>query len=1054
MRSSAWDALESTWSKTAPAPDEAKQLLRIPQELVQLKPNNWALVGQCLLGRLTPGWWIYARAKQLLCGVQTFEGRAFIYEHLLRRTVSGERFYSEKLDIILRKFEVSSKADIAWLDRLHYDALRAFAKLKLLTPADIRKVWTSKVGARSSTLLWLLVSEGLVRTGADIGWMRLIEYNSTANTALDHEARQAAFAVIEHLTEAGVPGRSIARALSAPGIQFRDTDRLPAAISELRSLSLDVEDMLLAVGDRLWRTRPSRWQFMVSTMGLTSPTEIAQFGEILDHHVEPAPSFVSALKNAGATCDDLLACEGLLRANADPAKASHCATAVQLLTNAPFNVAVGELADFDRYFSTDRDLIKFFQALTAAGYHTKEAALAFQPCYTSPANHNLAPLLSLASSCSNGATLEAVADWVNVSGSGGYIHEMQQLTALVKVASIPDLHLVAKLAPLGAPFVSWLVRSKKLGSIKALKDWHRNAVGIVQLRLWSAKLKTLDILLLEDAWNRNSYSLYLPNRKMITEVAGTVARHRAGKFPFDGNEVAQQAYHDLEATEESAVIAALEPAMPSVLRRTGGVLVASVVEAVLAGPEKVDAVLAAFQPLLLDVAAGRGPITTTLTPAELEAIALVYRTDVSAVQRHWPHALGYETACPIAHTGPFHMRWKASRQEATAAFDRAGFDSVLAARAFADKFNAERATDMQTACTYLRARSLTRAAQLKDVANHLGSLFVLAGASATLSEWTMSELRGVEQLKDGDPGLYTVILKLERLFGEDLEEALSAHVDGYVAQLSDEDSDTWATRLGLNGADIGGLTGKELLKVAIKETRALVVPMFAHWAATERKKFKATGEDSATLKLNAVVTKYPAAFLARTGASLCTSANYDMWVEDRHAHLVAYDPVLLRMAGMAYVYVENVPTVNPTGPVLVIRAVNTPEDVLSEYSPDSIVSEFFRVATVIAQQNGLSHVCFCDPMGIHLMSNRDRIEDGVIKPKYVKTARPGLLCEGVLTPTPTEGRPTKVDAVFSAYELGHEKVGTLYVIWDRAAEAARAAVADAVRRVPDLDESP
>lgn len=75
------------------------------------------------------------------------------------------------------------------------------------------------------------------------------------------------------------------------------------------------------------------------------------------------------------------------------------------------------------------------------------------------------------------------------------------------------------------------------------------------------------------------------------------------------------------------------------------------------------------------------------------------------------------------------------------------------------------------------------------------------------------------------------------------------------------------------------------------------------------------------------------------------------------------------------------------------------------------------------------------------MSNRDRIEDGVVKPKHAKTACPSLLREGMFTPASTEGRATKVNTEFFAYDQDSESEGTLYVIWTRKQRTREPAVA-------------
>lgn len=148
--------------------------------------------------------------------------------------------------------------------------------------------------------------------------------------------------------------------------------------------------------------------------------------------------------------------------------------------------------------------------------------------------------------------------------------------------------------------------------------------------------------------------------------------------------------------------------------------------------------------------------------------------------------------------------------------------------------------------------------------------------------------------------------------------------------------------------------------------------------------------------------------------------------------LLVVDPAGQRLAGMALLYVEVVPALDPKRPSLLIRALNPTDEILAGHAFDSIVDGFLDVAIRIAQDNGLAGVAFPSPVGMHLLSNREPIEAD-LKNRYIKRSvhyfsRVGRPPQETYTPS-LRDTPLRVETLFDAYERGQTPVDTLYVIW-------------------------
>ena len=158
-----------------------------------------------------------------------------------------------------------------------------------------------------------------------------------------------------------------------------------------------------------------------------------------------------------------------------------------------------------------------------------------------------------------------------------------------------------------------------------------------------------------------------------------------------------------------------------------------------------------------------------------------------------------------------------------------------------------------------------------------------------------------------------------------------------------------------------------------------------------------------------------------------------MWREERHAHLVVFDLVERRLAGMALLYIEPIDVLDSDRNCLIVRAINPMDDMLATHTASSIVDAFFDVAIEIANANDLAAVALPYHKGIHLMSNQRPIEKELEK-RFMKGAVPYRALRGdtVVQTGIADWRknPKSVSGAFHAYELqGSEVVSELYVLW-------------------------
>ena len=221
---------------------------------------------------------------------------------------------------------------------------------------------------------------------------------------------------------------------------------------------------------------------------------------------------------------------------------------------------------------------------------------------------------------------------------------------------------------------------------------------------------------------------------------------------------------------------------------------------------------------------------------------------------------------------------------------------------------------------------------------------------------------------------------------------------------------------------------------AIATTQARVLPVYAKWNARERAKFAKSGQDAET-SLHAVVSKTPAAFFAKEAVGLCTRHDTQMWKEGRHSHLLVFDPVQKCLAGMAMLYVEVIPKVDPETPTLVIRALNPVARYAASHVSSSVVDAFLETATTIAADNKLAAVAFPEDAGMHLLSNVLDIERDMRK-RYISPARRYFGSSMSLNGNPGSlDHPIHIDATFHGYAEGGEgTVSSLYLIWRRAGQ--------------------
>lgn len=1001
--------------------------LRIPAD-VRLLPTGAAKFGQCLM-RLLPLPVVLRRAKGLLGGIGTHEGRRFVFALQIKRTLPGQHYFDPALDFALRKLQAPIRFEVFRDIHFHeLDWMRACHQLGMRRMDEVDRLIKAQSGHRvDGALVLALVDLGVIDTVDALARLPKRSGWRYYNDQPTRDDVRRFCEVVELLKDAGAAPHSITPLVNLDVKRF-DPQLLAITLSVIGLIGPELSRLFEALGVQVMRVAPERWAFLNEILDVRSPADLERFKQLLDSGRRPSKELALALRAAGAGVVDLEACQALILSVGDREKAWAPVTELHQLLSAPHSLTFSQLAEAEDYLLAGRDLAAYLLVLIRHGFGDAQSVLAFQRCYKQLDADRLDHWLSIAGERAKGQAPTAIADWVVQAGRGGDVDSFDYLLHAGELRSFIHLQQALKLAPLGAPLLRYLREERGLNSLSVLLKWYyHDAPGIKDVRLWGA-LNAVSRVLLDDAFERRDFTLLEGNLGSVRKVIDRRIEAKLGPFPFMSDASIREAYHRSSRHIHEEICDEIAPKLRTLLTESDGVLLLSMLEYIDSPLEVVRARLAVFMPEIAKLRTGGGPVGQTLSDLEADLIAVVYRTTSSTVRNHWSRVIGREDdIAGLSMRASYSMSWNRTEQQLNGQLDSRGLQSVQVALQFATRFM-ERQADMHEACRHLSPKRLhDPAADVWSLASHLGVLMAVAAEDSNVREWLDRGAELIERMAEAGPLVHQQVESLHELFDVQLGDALDVLEPGFVEELSELDAAVLASRLDMRAAN-GASSARDGLKIALLEARKTVLAVFLRWTTQQKKHFDPIDVEGDRDQLAAYVSKSPAAFFAKEAAGICTRANTAMWQERRNAHLLVFAPDQKRLVGMALLYFERVPALDATRDTLVIRAINPMTDALASYGVASIVDSYFDVAIQIAIDNGLAAVAFPSPMGMHLMSNHQTLEND-IRDRFMKRAQ-SFLAWSIEKPSPHWlSQPRKVEATFYAYESGQTPVNELYAIW-------------------------
>lgn len=1004
-----------------------RRALRIPGDipLLSTRAERW---GQCLMLTL-PLVFQVRRARALLQPVGTHEGRRFIFEQQINRTLPGQYYFSLSLDFALRKLHPPSAfkvlqdmalVDLEWMQACHQLGVRQMG--------EVNHVVKAQCGRRvNGALVLALVDLKVIRSVDTL--VQLPQRSSWYydDDQLTQDSVERFRQVVQLLRDAGVVPSSIVRLVQYHVNRF-DPQRLNITLGVLGLDGAELSALFELVGEQLLLVKSERWEFLCNTLNVRSAADMGLFRRLLDSGRAPSREFALALRALGADVCALESCQSLILSVGDREDSLPPIVELQRLVAAPHSFTFAQLALAEDYLLVERDLEAYLQVLTRHGYGDAQSVLAFQRCYKQLSADTLNRWLVIADERVGGQSPAAVAEWVARAGVGGYIDAFDYLSQVGELRTFAHLHQALKLAPLGTPLLRYVREDRGLADLSALVSWYYNeAQGIKEVRLWG-ELDAVSRVLLDDAFERKNFALLEGNQASVHHFIGKRIIAALGEFPYRSEEGVREAYHKASRHIREEMGAEMAPRLESMLKETGGLLPLSVIVHIDEPVEQLRQRIAELEPMLSDLLAGGGPMQEALSDVAADLVAIVYRTTSSTVRNYWPQVIGREGDVAGLAARPYPMCWARVELQLDSLLDPRGLQSLAEALQFAAHFEACYREDMHAACHRLSPKRLhDPAADVWSLALHLGILMAIAGADSNVCEWLDQGTKTIKSMGDAGPLVYQQTESLHALFNLQLGDALDALETGFVERLAETDASVLASRLDRRFA-VGSSMARSDLKQALAKTREVVVRIYLRWASLQKKRFTAKDVGGVGTHMQAVVSKTPAAFFAKEAAGICTRTNTAMWQEPRNAHLLIFAPGGKRLEGMALLYFERVPALDADRDTLIIRALNPMGDALASHGVSSIVDGYFDVAMRIAQDNDLAAVAFPCPMGMHLMSNHQAVEND-IKERFMRPAQSHWRWGTEEQAESWYAQPRKVAASFYAYESGEVLVKELYAFW-------------------------
>ena len=1009
----------------------ALRLLAIPSAL-DSPPAWWKTAGCFVIGEFVPNQFIFRWLKGRLSSVNCYEGRQLLMRGSLRTLLFRE--YTPALDFLVRHVrgpvpsellkDLTSQS-VRWLSTLH--------RLGCSSVTDLAQHTRRQVKPEVRGLASLLCSAGVIVSIQELeNWPGLKNDQLPLYNGIQESKPRFllnAQMVVRQLVELRVDGPVILAACTAEG-GFAPK-QLESNVAQLRRHGIDPAQVLAEIGNLLWTASPARWQFLLDDLLVRVPADIALFKDLLRGRGGLPVALGCALVARQVPVVDLAACQSVLLAAGALREPDEAAQVWELLIQPPFSFTAADFAKVREYLSKPARLPGFLQELARHRLVNAKDVLAFDPCIASMEGQSLGRWLDVAMPRLGQEPLAAVADWVRRANATGSVIALETLVNLVDVPSLADLERALMLVPIGANILGYLVEHKSLSSLSKLLKWFRNgARGILDMKLYGT-IGEVERLLLDDAFERETFISVAHNVSCAITASHQRATAKLGARPrFDDTQACS-----LYDAKHGATRAAQLPELLSDVRRllecTSGVLFASFLAEIDADGAAFERRLASISPLIDQLVAGGGPSSGAPSQVEVEAVALVYATAPTNVLLHWPQLVGREgDIAGLRLARGYPMRWQQARRELQpdAKLDDRGLVVLSKIAGLAREFNELAAVDMEAARKGLRPSRIDDvAADVQGLALHLAVVCGLLAAdpnvAAALDRWEVAQ-----GAIGGGPVALSLLEQMRSFFATTLADAIEAHLPARLERMNERAARQLAERLTSSSESLMAMPAGKHLTASVIAVSAKLKSVFGAWAKKQDDKFSSTKDAQAQSEFVGVVSKTPAAFFAKDATGLCTRHNTDMWNEARHSHLVVFDPVKRRLAGMAMLYVQPVVQIDDQRQTLIIRAINPRDTLASKHDVASIVDSFLAIAIDIAKANGLAAVALPGDDS-HLLSNVHAVERHLCE-RYARD-NTGIPPRSVLEGS-QEGklmRPWLVHAPFDGYEEGQGQVSSLHVIW-------------------------
>lgn len=1016
-----------------------RRALAIPAP-IPLLVERWSCVRK--LGQiLVPLFISWREVQRRMNEVGTFEGREYLFDRQYKRMLGVDiPLFDSGVDVALRRLPLPSFAQLQTLRSLSPEWVHACFRVGMRSLAEMEPYARYGHYEVSGELALILIEEGVIARKEEFSWIKSkYEWRVLQEHCRDGllwKSRQ----LVRVLRDHGIERQSIASVFQFYIERF-NARRCAANLAVLQGAGFEDLTALYAVyGDKLWDTPTAGWSFVVDTLGARNVEDVESFRRLIDSHHPLSSEYVEALKNIGAGIKELAQCQSLILQASQKESPTSSIIGINVLADAPHSLTIQQLTQCGGYLSNPEKLPEYLAILARYGYGSAVAVLEFQKCYKNTSTHLLEYLLKLLGE--RKAVLTDVVDWVQQASKSVDTDAYDYLLSVMELPHFVHLQQVLSIAWLGRRLLTFLVERKGLRSIDLLRDWYYDEVKGIQGFRWWGRMDDAYLLLLDDAYARNNFSVVTGNQSAVHDVVRSrclavlgerfVARDEASRALYD------EAYATLFAQELSSLITVL----PKILHRTAGVVLKSILRNAWEPSHVIEDQLAALNPLIDQLLTGRGPADAVLNEMQADAISMVYRTSVGTVLETWPEVRGREAdLAALTLQAHYAMTWEKAFRRLDGLLERRSLNGLDRAAAYAMRFHERGDQDIAQTCKGLRAKRLDDAARDPwSLAEHLGVMLAAAREDTAVAQWVKQDLQNVAQMAGEGAQAFERFEQLKKLFNSTLPDALNEHAERFLAGFSETDAAIFARRLVVTAQWLPG-SGREQLREAFRQVRENVLETCLRWVAREHAKFVKVKTENLSTALEATLSKHPAAYFAKHAAVLCTRHNTQMWQESRQAHLLVFDPAQRRLAGMALVCLEPIPALHPTGLCLIVRAINPMDDMLAAHTASSIVETFFDVAIQIAEQNSLVAVAFPSHNGAHLLSNQKSIEDDIVA-RYMNKATTSIGdladADGAKIRAHWRRNPLRVRMRFYAYEVGQEEVNDVFVLWQGDLPPARA----------------